>query len=84
MQISKEAFDEWKNEHPISIAFFQLLKDEATIRREMLAAGAVDISQPFQKIGEDVYKALIQADIYEHITEVQLEDIENESNPSGA
>lgn len=76
MRVSKEQFEEWKNENPVTLEFIRFLKEEAKARRFLVGSGGIlDKKKPLHEIGGDVYKMLIQAEIYELICGIEYEDI---------
>lgn len=82
-KISKKEFEEWKKENPITLAVFKYLLEQAHTRRYLVGSSAViDREKSLQEIGEQTYKYLTQAEIYENIASgLEYEEIiDNEDN----
>jgi hypothetical protein len=74
--VSKEQFEEWKRENPVTLEFIKFLKEEAKARRFLIGSGGIiDRKKPLDQIGADVYKALTQAEIYELVCGIEYEDM---------
>jgi hypothetical protein len=74
--ITEDDFSEWK-ELKVTRAFLKAISDQAKMRRAMLSDGVYEYKEKrFSEIGEEVYRLLTLAEIYENILEIPLEDIQ--------
>ena len=82
-RISKEAFEEWKKENVVTLTVFKYLLYQANIRRHLIGSGTViDKNKSMQDIGEQTFRFLTEASIYESIVNnLEYEEIiEDEDN----
>lgn len=82
MVLSKDQFLEWRNENPVSQVFFAFLDDQAVLRREAVSTINISKKVPFEEIGQAVYKALIEADYFDLVKNIQYEDLLDDEHTS--
>jgi hypothetical protein len=79
-KLNKEQVLEWLNS-PVSNRYFEILKEEATARRAIVASGGAK-KQSAQTTGEEYVRILTQADVYDSVSQPLLEDILTEEELS--
>lgn len=79
MKITQEEFDEWK-QNKITQEVLKFFLREAEVRRQM--AGNIDLNKSLQERAELSFKLTYGAVFFENLTEISLEDIQDDESDS--